>query len=219
MVIALGSCDKGSELPEPEQEIPELIEGDIIETWNAVIIVDSAYNDRLNPESPAYFGDEYAEGVKVFYLCYGKKLTFLEYYSYLGGGGWWYWEDVENIKTITAPAPFYGGIYGYYSINCTMYVWFGIEDDPIFTYAYIAYPDGNEDEIKVQIKIGRNYIIKDKIWINGELAYDNYMREFGWDIPLPYYNPKYYHWLEPVFDNDGNEIGVRPRVPVLVIQK
>jgi len=67
-----------------------------------------------------------------------------------------------------------------------------------------------------------------KIWINGELVYalsENMVLFYQEMLPdsidvtidpdafKDYYNPKYYPWLEPVLDDDGNQIGthVRPQ--------
>ena len=45
----------------------------------SVVIVDSEFNDCLNPESPSYFGEEYIEGIK---FLDGTKQTIPLPYSY-----------------------------------------------------------------------------------------------------------------------------------------
>jgi hypothetical protein len=50
-----------------------------------------------------------------------------------------------------------------------------VENGQKIAYAYICYPDGSEDEIKVQMyenNTFRNTILINKLWINGELALD-----------------------------------------------
>ena len=185
-----------------------------------IIIVDEAYNDRLNPELQSYFGDDYTKGIEVLYLCDNKKVTFLEYYKYLGGGSWWFIDDVENHEFISHPVfkttnDSVGlGTPWYFFIECSSDAMFE-EAGQVVSYTYIRYPDGSEDEIKAQRKIwssertsndeiGGGGMSNDKIWINGELAYEFSMSDGH------YYNPKFYPWMQPVFDNNHIQIGVMP---------
>ena len=39
-----------------------------------MIIVDEVLNDRLNPESPTYFGEEYIKGIELSYLHNGERM-------------------------------------------------------------------------------------------------------------------------------------------------
>jgi len=186
-----------------------------------VVIVDEALKDRLNPESSAFFGVEYTDEIKVLYLCEGKKLSFLEYYYYRGGGKTFWYDDVEKRKPVFPPyrkiedLDIYQdqGSLGYYFIDCSIGAVDGVinmEDGRKVTYTYISYPDGSEDEIKVQIYENEkgSMVLINKIWLNGELAFDNHWN--GFETLKAYYNPKYYPWLTPAFDKEGNQIGFRP---------
>jgi len=81
------------------------------------------------------------------------------------------------------------------------------------TQIRICYPDGSEDEIKIQIiRLRTRFLTYDKLWVNGELASD---RGCG------YYNSKYYpaHWLYPVYDSKGVLQAMYPTNYTLVITK
>ena len=206
-----------------------------------IVIVDEELNDRLNPESPSYFGDDFTDGIEIFYLCDGKKLT-------LFGGAWSYLtkavfpssEEIASYKPITPPVRWmerYGyidnGTLGFYFINCSSFAFFN-EDDKDVTYTYIHYPDGSEDEIKVQLFIWNegNKVNIDKLWINGELAYDaDYKSVIIESLSTPdqdfilkvaYYNPKYYPAMimEP-YVIGGTYIGEKPKngTDIVVITK
>lgn len=162
-----------------------------------VAIVDEGYNDLLNPQLPKYLGDEYTNGIEVLYLVDGKKLSRLDYYhavydEIMGEIGF-ILNDFENIKTISPPyryVPGYGniqyGTLGKYFINCTNF-W---RDDK--SISYIKYPNGKEDEIKVEIYKSGSLTTRGKVWVNDELAYDLMSR---------YYNPKYFPFMKPVLYN------------------
>jgi hypothetical protein len=55
------------------------IAGVVFDIGVNIAIVDESFSDRLNPDSPAYFGDEYTNGIKVLYYYKGNKLTYEEY--------------------------------------------------------------------------------------------------------------------------------------------
>jgi len=189
------SCDKG-------------VSGGIGNTLVVIVIVDEAFNDRLNPESPAYFGNDYTRSIEVLYLCDGQKLTYLGgYYAFTGGGSRWFIDDVEkNHKTISTP----GRALNYYYIDCTSRAVI-TEADKKVTYTYIRYPDGSEDEIKVQIRT--DLVVIDHLWINGELVFSFNTGS----ATTRYYNPKYYPWLLPVYDDKGNQSGVIPKQLGMVV--
>jgi len=198
---------------------------DVVDLTVKIVIVDESLKDRLNPDSPSYFGDEFANGIEVLYLCNGKKLPFSEYYKLIGGGSLFYIDDVENKKPISPPLKWsegYGyinqGTLGYYFIDCSSgMAAFVIEDNEKVTYTYIRYPDGKEDEIKVQYIDKETLLLTGKIWINGELAFER----GEWGVKSFYYNPKNYPWLEPVLDDAGKQIGVSPKngTKIVVITK
>ncbi|MDR3140818.1 MAG: hypothetical protein LBU37_03715 [Tannerellaceae bacterium] len=147
MLLAGGSCsmDKDS----PIDDHPDITE-DIIDTRIKIAIVDSLLQDRLNPESPAYFGETYASGIEVLYLDNGKKRTFLERWYLIYG------EPHEEYRTINPPyrstAEYEAidcGTLGYYFLDASSIMYADAEEEPV--YVYIQYPDGNEDGIKIQL--------------------------------------------------------------------
>ena len=89
-------------------------------------------------------------------------------------------------------------------------------------YTYIQYPDGNEDEIKVQLYRTPSLLLMDQIWINGELVYSMHHKE-GSLSTKQYYNPEYYPFLVPTLDDNGKQIGdlVQPEngTRIIVIKK
>jgi hypothetical protein len=182
-----------------------------------IALVDQNLQDRLNPEASAYFGDEYTQGIEVRYLYEGKKLTFSELWPYVMPGA----EFPENYTTIQPPFMRIAGYdynvsqnsLDYYFMDTNLWAIIPVDEDKLM-YVYIQYPDGSEDEVKVQLFIGKGggtRIVIDKIWFNEELVYD--MHELD-ENPAPnYYNPAYYPFMEPVLvDDEGNQIGeyVRP---------
>ena len=187
-----------------------------------IVIVDEALQDRLNPESPSYLGEEYTNGIEVFYLYNGKKVTFLELYHYSGGGSRFFIDDVENHQPIFPPkrdGHIDQGTLGFYFIDCTSPWGYAnvIEDEREVTYTYIRYPDGSEDEIKVQYLIEETLYLYEKIWINGVLAFER----GAWGEKEFYYNTKYYPFLEPLLDDAGKQRGVAPKngTNIVVITK
>ena len=211
MIVLFCSCNKAANTGGDEEIGGDV--GDFVKLNLEIVIVDADLNDRLNPESPSFWGEDYTEGIEVMYLYDGKKITFLENYRLIGGGSLFFVDDVENLKPISSPRQGINTL-GYYFIDhCHPFTAVPIiEDEQKVTYAYICYPDGSEDEIKCQIWINEteSVMVIGKIWINRELAYD--MRgaqgEYGWER---YYNPKYYPWLEPVLDDEGKQMGVKPK--------
>jgi len=190
------SCaELNNSLPEEDAE-EEVIHETVVDIRVLVAVVDEEYNDLLNPQSSVYLGDEYTSGIEVLYLVNGEKLTFLEYYYNSGGGYTYIIDNVENIKAISPPYRYvegYGetksGTLGYYFIDCTSVV------DPITTQTFIRYPDGSEDEIKVEIyRDGYSLVLIENLWVNGELAYKLHTDSGSFN----YYNPKYFPFLIPV---------------------
>jgi hypothetical protein len=188
------SCTKKNE--------PSMDEAIVMSIDVNVVFVDKFLNDRLDPKSPSYFGEEYAQGIKVLYLCDGKKLGYLDYYHFMGRGEMFYIENIENRKTISEP---HWDSFEHYFISCISRASI-MEDDEEVAYAYLSYPDGSEDEIKVRLRENSGeygcVLFLDKIWINGELA-----REGVTDSQM-YYNPKYFPWLKPYIDDNGRQTGM-----------
>ena len=215
------SCNNSNE---EESDRPG-IDGYIYDLGILIVIIDEAENDRLNPESPAYFGDDYAEGIKVLYLVNSKKLTILEYLQFVGLGVTFHLsaDDLaRRLLTIKPPImksheyDYLDRTLVYYYLDCTMASQ-EIEDGMLVSYCYISYPDGSEDEIKVQYCKGKNYLVKDKLRINGEVVFDNYMN--GPELIDIYYNPKFYPWMKTILDSKGNE-HLRPEgLDIVVITK
>jgi hypothetical protein len=207
---------------EDENNEDEVIVGGILKDMALfIVITDKDNNDRLNPESSAYFGDVFIKGINVMYLCDGKKLSFLDYYYYTGGGTLFVIDDVKNHNPISPPAPYWATLC-YYNIDCSRGTLTSvIEDGKMFTYTYICYPDGNEDEIKVQIYNEKTDMgwatMLEKIWINGELAADFSNNVFCRTDKYAYFNPKFYPWMEPSYDTDGNYWGMKPKAGSIVV--
>ncbi|MCL1821806.1 MAG: hypothetical protein FWG22_03175 [Prolixibacteraceae bacterium] len=171
------------------------------------VFVDENLQDRLNPESPAYFGKEYVQGIK---LLDGKKNEFDPYE---------YHNSVRSIHEaeetlIQFPYRWYAGnkidqnTFGYFFIHNPLVGLLGVNGN--LACYYIHYPDGSEDAIKVRElcrsgKYGSVHTYS-HIWINEDLVF-----ELGGASGRNYYNPQYYLWLAPVFDDNGAEIaGERP---------
>ena len=201
-LLFFSSCNKNK----AKNDDPTGVEsGDVIDLRLELVIVDDQLQDRLNPESPAYIGDKIQ-----LYIRDGDIKTVLVY------------QDESIIQPPLRWTERYGYInqntLGYYFIR---FPWTSLVGDDNFSICYLHYPDGSEDEIKVQTYENENGTIlrKDKIWVNGELAF-----EFGhWGVKDFYYNPKFYPWLEPLLDDDGNPISyyVRPKngTDIIVIKK
>ena len=225
MFVLLCSCNKPKDEPlseeseelcmDDDEEFPSLGFWPLPSPPIRIVIVDEAQNDRLNPESPSYFGDDYVNGIKNLCLYNGKKRTFLEHYYLTGGGSWFFLDDVEKIKTIIRPAY---DTFGYFFVSigwCSPF----IEDDRKVTYAYIQYPDGSEDEIKWEYTI---YFEHEKIWINGELVFQTHYEDVIVEaLSTPdkpyiaratnqtYFNPKYYLWMKPDSDSPLGSMDVK----------
>jgi hypothetical protein len=195
LLLLFASCGK---------QMEDEIGGSTSDLRLAVALVDQDLQDRLDPESPAYFGDEYVRGIKVLYPYKGKKITdpVLNAYAFKGQ------MDMSHYTTIyTTINPPHNPL-GYYFMLTAPSLF---ADD---TYVYIRYPDGSEDEVKVLIyerRDGRSKLVLiDKVWFNDELACDlqGDLQGTGPD----YYNPNYYPVLEPILDDEGKPMGehVRP---------
>ena len=207
MIMALFcSCNKKS-AEEPNDAPSGVVMSFIIN----IVIVDDEFQDRLNPESPSYFGEEYIQEIKLFTIDDGKE-RMIGYHNQVISNRF-----NEVIPFIQEPCRLYvdkdgvshqidNGTLGYYCIPWSFAVSSNDEDGKKYMSIIIRYPDENEDVIKL-----REYFVQgengfvwsyDKLWINGELACERIQPEF-------YYNTKYYPWLIPVLDDDGNQIGNR----------
>ena len=148
---------------EPQEGQISCVEDIVIQ----IVLTDPELNDRLNPGSPSFLGEEYTQGIEVM-------------------------------------SPFV------------------TEGNRDIAYTYIQYPDGNEDEIKVQLYRTSSLLLMDQIWINGELVYSMHPKE-GSLSTKQYYNPEYYPFLVPTLDDDGKQIGdlVQPEggTSIIVIKK
>ena len=209
--------------PTKDVEDQELIWGINYDTRISILIVDEDYNDRLNPQSPSYFGKEYIDGITRSYLYEGKirigrfegyRPKFpgsYEYVSDLFPGVVMYAETIENYSVVLDPS---WETMNYYYIPCDDGFGF-FEDNEIVYYSWICYPDGSEDELKVQIFENETSSIIQigKLWVNNELAFDmgtwnGPEKGFAGDF---YWNPKYYPWMIPSYDNLGNLLGMFPK--------
>ena len=196
IILALiSSCKKDSGSSEHR-------EGTFYNVSIKALIVDQELHDRLNPESPSYFGDEYVQNISLLFLEpeSGRKLTFLESYFIVGGGGWFFIDNVDKIKPIESPD---SRSFGYFFLPVSGYNYFQI-GDPSVGYTYIRYPDGSEDEIKFEVWQEKDRYENGKIWVNGELAYS-----IGCVKTLEgyYFNPKFYPFSEPILNSEGKPIG------------
>ena len=182
-----------------------------------VLIVDSENNDRLNPASPGYLGEEYINGIKTLYLINGAKLTHSERYSFfMNSERRLNIKNFENYTTVMPPfteteyCPLDNGTSGYYVINISsaeMYV----ENGDVFTSTYVVYPDGSEDEIIALYPWAEpgdpdydKFFWRSKIWVNGVLAYESEV--------YYYYNPDFFpSWfMRPLIGSDDNENRMLP---------
>ena len=186
-----------------------------------IVLTDPELNDLLNPESPSFLGEEYTKGILVMYLNAGKKTLCQFVPQYTNEGGTqkeWNmiyppYEDYERDGRVKKNTK------GYYYIEASPFVTEGNRD---IAYTYIQYPDGNEDEIKVQLYRTSSLLLMDQIWINGELVYSMHPKE-GSLSTKQYYNPEYYPFLVPTLDDNGKQIGdlVQPEggTRIIVIKK
>ena len=152
-----------------------------------VVILDAKHQDRLDPQSPAYFGDRFVRGIKTFGFWDGKR------------------QHCVAMSHISTP---------FNSNHYTVHLyWFKpvYEDGRYYFYTYICYPKGKEDQIKFRCKQDENgyRLYYDKIWVNDELVYDYDDLKEG---QKSYYNPKYFPWMVTVFDDKGNQVAVKPDV-------
>ena len=151
-------------------------------TGITLFIVDSDFQDLLNPESSGYFGEE----IKVKYLHNDISEPFKA--SLFG--------QTVFPPPDTVPLRCYFGCYYIVGLTPSLSLPFVKDDNGSSTYYYyICYPDGNEDEIKVEVGLFTNKLIPcgsayiaEKIWINGELVCE--MLDF--EKKDFYLNPEYY---------------------------
>ena len=205
-----------------ESETKEEPVSDFSDLVIQIVLTDPELNDRLNPGSPSFLGEEYTQGIEVLYRYKDQKLTLPQLWPLQTNGGailgeWStiyppYMEDNGYGKTD-------GNTKGYYYIEASPFVTEGNRD---IAYTYIQYPDGNEDEIKVQLYRTSSLLLMDQIWINGELVYSMHPQE-GSISTKQYYNPEYYPFLVPTLDDNGKQIGdlVQPEggTHIIVIKK
>jgi len=182
----------------------------------SVVIVDAAFNDRLNPESSSYFGEEYIEGIEFLVLKDSEKQPIQSpYYHCPEGPAPYFWRLKKNDAPLTAediaymtiiqPPQRWNEDYGYMNIYNTRGFYFIL----LTGHCFIKYPDGSEDELRVQYsedKFGTQRI--EKVWLNKELAYErgNFVDK------AYYYNPKYFPWMKPLLHDDGSQYGEIPDI-------
>jgi hypothetical protein len=183
-LLLFASCS----MEQTQEDDIDACECDVVNLVLQITLVDQNLQDRLNPESPAYFGDDYCRGIEVLRLYGDRKLP-------LSG---------EDYTTIQIPGiPNYDGAMrrssgGYYFMDISP----GAPAEDGFSHIYVQYPDGNEDEVKVQAYKNESgsLLLIDKVWFNDELVYDMRGRDGS---PGPdYYNPAYYPFLVPVLDGE-----------------
>ena len=187
-----------------------------------IVIVDEDYNDRLNPESPSYWGDEFTKGIELFTMYKGQRLLYKHLFPLLnsedyGGSvpGFAIEEYFAKYSTITS----YNAFNKYYVIFCGDGEKSLTEGGEIVVSNWICYPDESED--KVEIEWGDAHSINPyiaMIWINGELAFQRVYEdvileslstpEEPFIFKQAFYNPKYYPWMKPILTDNGEQIGI-----------
>lgn len=205
-----------------ESEIKEHLDGPgFREPQIQIVLTDPELNDLLNPESPSYLGEEYTKGIIVMYLNTGKKTLHKFTPQYTNEGGIrkeWNtiyppYQDIQGYGRIKENTK------GYYYIPLPFYK---TDGDQNISCTYFMYPDGSEDEIKVQLYETSSLSLIDQMWINQELVYSMHPRE-GSVSTKQYYNPEYYPFLVPALDDNGKQIGdlVHPEdgMRIVVIKK
>jgi len=184
--------------------MPFEIGSDIISLSLKMVILDESFNDRLNPESISYFGEEYVNGMKFFYFdneVKGHQDTRL---SSVATGiilpPFIWSENGENYVN--------QGSRGYYFFSVSTMSHISFPDGTKGSYFYILYPDGSKDEVKTEIWEKPSVMSIGKVWFNEELAYENNHGPNA--LNGVYYNPKFFPFMKPTFDDKGNQIGEFP---------
>lgn len=197
--VLAGLCACESEMK--EEQVADF--GDLV---IQIVLTDPELNDRLNPESESFLGEEYTRDIEVLYRYKDQKLTLPQLWPLQTNEG----AILGEWSTIYPPYIENNGgektdrnTKGYFYIEASPYVTEGNRD---IAYTYIKYPNGSEDEIKVQLYRTPSLLLMDQIWINGELAYSMLPRE-GSLSTKQYYNPEYYPFLVPTLDDNGKQIG------------
>jgi len=178
IIMILYSCKKTS----------NNYEGVIVDFNLIFLITDETFKDRLNPESSVFFGEEYVQGIKLYSIVNGQKREIIDYNQQFIKPPVRWFENENHSGYIDQ------GSHGYYYIPFYLVVkFFHEEDGNIVTHLYIQYPDESEDVIKVREYKNKSKTVHtyDKIWINGELAF-----EWGSGFEDRYYNPKYFPWQQ-----------------------
>ena len=147
-----------------------------------MIVVDADFNDRLNPESPGYFGEEYIKGIELFTLnTEGELIPY---------------DDDYEFATIFPPKRWTEG-HGYINEGSRGYYF-------LYCPACIRFPDGSEYRQKVEFYENEAILFDKyigKLWINDELVYE---AGYFW-VKAPYFNPKYFPFMKPLLDGNGNQ--------------
>lgn len=190
----------------------------VIDMGIQIVIADSSLNDCLSPESSSYLGADFIQGIEVYWLNNGKKLSYSDVYNLYAEQGLISkdWEKNYPEQTVCSPkvqseenGTIDQNTCGYYFIDVS----------PRFTdngiaHTYIDYPNGKEDDIKVQIIENSGTTVIRRIWINDELAYDRCISKPDSESILDtdyYYNATNYPFLESVLDDNGKQIGTQQR--------
>jgi len=160
----LCSCTTNSKIEQEEQQIEKPLR---LSGTFRIVIIDENDNDRLNPESPSYWGDDYVNGIKLFIMHKNKKLLYKHLATRFVD------EYHVNDSTIIPQAIHLSLTENlcYYSISCDAGDINRNEDGGMITCSWISYPDGSEDEVRAEwIDRIPNEQYVNKIWINNELA-------------------------------------------------
>ncbi|MDR1555543.1 MAG: hypothetical protein LBS88_00750, partial [Tannerellaceae bacterium] len=171
-LLIFASCSANQE----QTPVGPDIRGDFIDLGLIVALVDQDLQDRLNPESPAYFGDEYAQGIEILYPYKDRKIRYPDLVRYVTNEN----VEIKNYTAIRPPfreIPGYDGavgqnLLGYYFLATSLF-WAVPSEDGLI-HIYIQYPDGSEDEVKVQVYENEEgtVVLIDEIRYNDELVYD-----------------------------------------------
>ena len=140
LIMASLLCSCNSFIDEPES-------GDIISLGLFVCILDETFNDRLNPESSSYFGDEFINNTNIIYTADDSKSK----YVFPMNKSFSLSEEISPpLRWVVDDRYQDRGYYtkensrGYYYFQCRK----GVD-------TRICYPNGSEDEIKVDKPLAR----------------------------------------------------------------
>ena len=198
IVLMCSSCNNNMIVEQDEPCFP--VGGVLPPPPMAIILIDEDGKDRLNPKSPAYFGDEFVKGIRV--LGFNRKYLNPVCCPRHNCDCIMYWPIRPPFIWVEGHGYVGQGNNGFYTI-----VLGGTagedEDGESYAFMYICYPDGSEDMIRFRIG---------KVLVNSELAMDMKLGSgVKEDLWHRYYNPKYFLELVPVFNGDGKQIGIMPK--------